>query len=80
MEVVGSLIFMAKFQWAAHSVAHVQLTGNEVGSCPGFLFRMGHSSDSLHKTTLYNSPFREHIYVYRETSMSGSGIHTLKQR
>ena len=36
MEVVGSLICMAKFPWAAHSVAHVQPMRSEVGSSPVF--------------------------------------------
>ena len=40
MEVVDSLICMAKFPWVAHSIAHVQPMGSEVGSSPVF-FRMG---------------------------------------
>ena len=40
MEVVGSLICMAKFPWAAHSVAHVQPMGSDVGSSPVFSVRV----------------------------------------
>ena len=36
MEVVGSLIYMAKFPWAAPSIAHVQPMGSELGSSPVF--------------------------------------------
>ena len=64
MEVVGSLICMAKFPWAARSVAHVQPMGSEVGSSPVFPYGNYHklgcnidiptSRDSNAKFTMYS--------------------------
>ena len=56
MEVVGSLICMAKFPWAANSVAHLQPIGSEVGSSPDF-FSYGLVVQLHHALTIQDVAF-----------------------